>query len=187
MTFNTGLAASLLLGLVSLAACNDDAKQAPTKGKGSPPAGLKALSNSGTGQIATLEAGLAEDPENEALLAQLGDAYFESKRFDAAIPIYRRLVAVNPKDADGYNDLALSLFYVGEGEEALTTIAKANAAAPSMERAWLTKGFILVALKRYPEAIPPLNKVKELAPDGKLAETADGFLQTVAEQMGSAR
>ncbi len=184
MMFKTGLILSLMFGFAALYACQGDKEPAQTKTPGAPPPGMQALSNPGASQLETLKAGLAKDPENEGLLAQLGDAYFEARQFEAAIPIYERLVAVNPKNADGFNDLGLSHFYLGKGEDALAAIAKANAADPTFQRAWLSKGFILVSLKRYPEAIAPLNKVKELDPNGKLAQTAEGFLETIREQQG---
>jgi tetratricopeptide (TPR) repeat protein len=130
-------------------------------------------------RIDTLKAKLFDDPNNELLLSDLGDAYFESQRFQEAIPIYEKAATINPQNPDVLNDLALSYYYTGKREQALDTVNRAIEADPAYKYAWLTKGFILTSLGIHDEAITSLNKVKELDPGGPLSKSADDFLREI--------
>ena len=51
---------------------------------------------------------LAADTDDPQALAQLGDNYFESGNYGQAIEIYKKVLVLNPKDIDTYNDLGLA-------------------------------------------------------------------------------
>ena len=131
--------------------------------------------------IEQLEAKLLVNPNDFATLSELGDLYFESSRWVDAFQTYDRAIAVNPNCADCYNDRGLSLYYIGDPASALESFDKAIAIDPGFVHAWLSKGFVLTAEGRYPEAVAPLNKVKELDTSGVLAEQADKFLAMAAQ------
>ena len=128
-------------------------------------------------RIDSLKASLFDDPENTELLSDLGDAFFESQRYQEAIPVYEKAVSIHPANPDMLNDLGLSYFYIGDQEKGLDTINRAIAADPVYKHAWLSKGFMLSSLGRHDEAITTLNKVKELDAGGPLAKAADDFLR----------
>ena len=130
-------------------------------------------------RIDTLKAKLFDDPNSELLLSDLGDAYFESQRFQEAILIYEKAATINPQNPDVLNDLALSYHYTGETEQALNALNRAIEADPAYKYAWLSKGFILSSLGKYEEAITSLDKVKELDPGGPLSRSADDFLKEI--------
>jgi tetratricopeptide (TPR) repeat protein len=130
-------------------------------------------------RIDNLKAKLFDDPNNELLLSNLGDAYFESQRFQEAIPIYEKAATINPKNPDVLNDLGLSYYYTGKTELAIDTVNRAIEADPAYKYAWLSKGFILSSQGKYDEAKIPLNKVKELDPGGPLSRSADDFLKEI--------
>jgi tetratricopeptide (TPR) repeat protein len=129
------------------------------------------------GEVARLNAMLAENPESFDALSELGDVYFESGRYQEAIQTYEKAIAVNPMCADCLNDKGLAMYFTGNPEGALASFDKATQVAPEYVNAWLSKGYVLVVEKRYEEAIAPLNKVKELAPQSAMAMEADRFLQ----------
>lgn len=147
--------------------------------KGQGPAGTTASVDYNSSRIETLKSRLFDDPDNEQLLSELGDVFFESQRFPEAIPTYEKAVAINPQNHDVLNDLGLSYFYIGETEKALDSINKAIGADPTFKHAWLSKGFMLKAVGNYDEAVVSLNKVKELDTDGTLAMAADNFLKEI--------
>ncbi|MBE9536232.1 MAG: tetratricopeptide repeat protein [Proteobacteria bacterium] len=130
-------------------------------------------------RINTLKASLYEDPKNEDMLSALGDAYFEAQRYLDAIKEYDKVVEINPQNADCLNDRALALFYTGQHDAALDSVEKAIAVDAVYNHAWLTKGFILMSLKRYDEAQPVLEKVQELDPLGSLGAEAENFLNQI--------
>jgi tetratricopeptide (TPR) repeat protein len=49
-----------------------------------------------------------------AALGDAADALFVARRFDDAIPVYRRVLELEPEDAETHNDLGLALHYVGQ-------------------------------------------------------------------------
>ena len=134
------------------------------------------------GEVARLNAMLAENPANFDALSELGDVYFESGQYVEAIQAYDKALAINPMCADCLNDKGLALYYSGDPAGAIASFDKANQVAPDYVNAWLSKGYVLVVEKRYEEAIAPLNKVKELAPQSALAMEADRFLQMAMSQ-----
>ncbi len=136
--------------------------------------------------IETLKARLFDDPDNGALLSALGDAYFEQRRFDEAILIYKRAITFNPNDFDALNDLGLAYHYTGNSQAALEVLDRSIAANPDYKFARLSKGFILLSLGRYEEAEAPLRKAQALDPNGNIGAEASRMLGKV-EAMRAAR
>ncbi len=97
-------------------------------------------------------------------LAALGDSYFGTGRYGEAIGAYRRVLALDPKDADTYNDMGLALHYTGKSEEAVEALKKATSLDPAMQRAWLSLGFILKAIGKHKPSREALEKVIALDP-----------------------
>ena len=135
-------------------------------------------------RIEMLKASLYEDPDNFDLLSALGDAYFESQRYEDAIVEYEKALKIRPDDADCLNDMGLAYFYTGNTEKGLESVEKAIESSPGYKHPWLSKGFMLMSIGRYDEAVEPLNRVKELDPGGKLAEEADRFLMQIEAMRG---
>lgn len=120
---------------------------------------------------------IREEPDKAALHAELGDVYFDSGRFELAIPHYRKAVELNPADADSLNDLGLALFYTGQGEAALEALKQATKTDPALQRAWLSRGFVLTRMGRNNEARAALRKAIEIEPGSHAAEEARGMLR----------
>lgn len=167
-----------LLLVLSLISCDEKSAQTTTNTQPFP----KFDSLQAPSEIDQLESRLISDPNNFATLSALGDLYFESSRYLEAIQTYDKALGVNPVCADCLNDRGLALYYVGDPSSALVSFDRAVAMAPEYTHAWLSKGYVLVSLGRYQEAIIPLNKVKELEPTSHLAAEADKFLMLVAEK-----
>ncbi|MDH3974256.1 MAG: tetratricopeptide repeat protein [Deltaproteobacteria bacterium] len=170
----------VFLVLLVLTACSKGKEEAPTKG-------LKDF-NPDLAQpdqrIEMLKAKLFDDPDNYGLLATLGDAYFESGQYAQAIEIYKKAVIVNPKSADCYNDMALAYFYTGNTDTALESSNNGIKADPLYKNTWLTKGFILMSVGKFDEAVEPLTKAKELDFGGAIGQEAENFLNQIKLQKG---
>jgi tetratricopeptide (TPR) repeat protein len=124
---------------------------------------------------------LKEDPGNARLHAELGDLYFENKRYVQAIEEYRRAIAIDPVDADSYNDLGLALHYTGKSDEAIKTLKKGTEANSSYQRVWLSYGFILASTGNREEAKPALEKAISLGPDTDMGSEAKRILALLKE------
>jgi tetratricopeptide (TPR) repeat protein len=108
---------------------------------------------------------LKDEPDNARLHAELGDLYFENKRFQQAIEEYRRAVNIDPNDADSYNDLGLALHYTGKSGEAVETLKKGAQMNDSYQRIWLSYGFILASTGNNVEAASALEKAISIDPN----------------------
>jgi tetratricopeptide (TPR) repeat protein len=172
---------TLLSSAIGIAGCENSGNQAPPAAQIQQPAPQQPHLPTNKIPLETLKASLFDDPDNPKLLAALGDAYFEQRRFKEAIPVYEKAVGISPQDTDTLNDLGLSYFYTGNPDAALTTLNKATSADPNYKFAWLSTGYVLVSLGRYDEAVAPLTRAKELDPSGIIGQEADGFLRKIEE------
>lgn len=72
--------------------------------------------------IATLEAGVLQNPQDAILLNQLGLQYFSIKRFDLASTAFYRVVQLSPQEVTARYLLAISLYESGDRDAALIVI-----------------------------------------------------------------
>jgi len=115
----------------------------------------------------------AEDPA--AIARQANDA-FETKDYERAAALYARLLTHVPDDAEVYNDLGLTLHYVGRSADALRTLADGIAADPTHQRIWLTTGFVNAQLGRVTDARVALGNAVALDPDSDVGRSAAEML-----------
>lgn len=81
---------------------------------------------------------------------------FEAGRYKEAEPIYRRVLALNPRDSTATHQLGLILMELGRCEEALTVLQAMSDLDPSDEEyadSVFRMGQCLVELKRWDEAL----------------------------------
>ncbi len=166
-----------LLILFSLISCDDQAAKPATTAQDFP----QFDSFQTPSEIDQLKARLFDNPGDFEALSTLGDRYFESARYLEAIQTYDKALVVNPLCADCLNDRGLAQYYMGDPTSALESFDKAIAIDPGYVNVWLSKGYVLFSVGRYEEAIPVLNKVKELDTTGGLAAEADKFIAKAVE------
>ena len=128
-----------------------------------------------TEQVVPLEQ-LGMDTKNPESLALLGDKYFENNRFEQAIAIYERVLELNPKDVDTYNDMGLALHYAGRSDSAVEMLRKGTEVMPSYQRVWLSLGFVLTSTGKKEEAKTALKKAMELDPNTDMGQEAKRML-----------
>ena len=167
-----------LLILFSLISCDDQASKPAATAQDFP----QFDSFQTPSEIDQLKARLFDNPEDFEALSTLGDRYFEAGRYLEAIQTNDKALAVNPMCADCLNDRGLAQYYMGDPKSALESFDKAIAIDPEYVHVWLSKGYVLFSVGRYEEAIPVLNKVKELDTTGGLAAEADKFIAQAVEK-----
>lgn len=168
---------TISVSLLFLASCEGDRSTQAS----SPQASDFARMNTSLG-IEQLQMQLRQNPDDFAALSRLGDLYFESGQYFAAIQTYDRAVAVNPACADCLNDKGLAQYYSGDTQGALVSLDQATLADPAYPNAWLSMGYVLMSASRYEDAVAPLNQAKRLDTSGVLAAEADKFLAMIAER-----
>lgn len=57
-------------------------------------------------QLSTLRARIAAHPRDDVAITQLGDMYLAAGKYEQAIPLYQRALAVNPKNVAAQTGLA---------------------------------------------------------------------------------
>ncbi len=110
------------------------------------------------------------------LLARLGDQLFEQKQYERAIAAYERAVRFNPNDVDSYNDLGLSLQYLGRSAQAVAVLKEGIARDPSYQRIHLTMGFVQLQTGNRAAAIGALKQAIELDPNSDVGQAASRML-----------
>jgi tetratricopeptide (TPR) repeat protein len=119
------------------------------------------------------------DGKSPESLALLGDQYFESGSYIQAIDVYTKVIELNPKDADTYNDLGLALHYTGQSIEAIDILKKGTEADPNYQNVWLSLGYVLTSTTRNAEAKIALQKAVMINPNTAQGQEANRMLQTI--------
>ena len=122
-----------------------------------------------------IPASLAES--NPLLLQQKADELFARKRYEEAIPLYRRVIEIDPKDPDAHNDLGLALHYVGQSLAGLEVLRAGVAADPEFQRIWLTLGFVSAQSDDEAGAREALQRARDLNPDNNIGQEAARILR----------
>jgi cytochrome c-type biogenesis protein CcmH/NrfG len=85
---------------------------------------------------------LKSDPNNVALLMQLGSIYHSSHQFNQAATYYGRAVQADPKNFDARTKLAISLYRSGDVDAAIAQLDRTLRADPGDANALFNLGMI---------------------------------------------
>jgi Flp pilus assembly protein TadD len=119
---------------------------------------------------------------NLDLLRQQADELFAQRRYSEAVPVYRRILELEPDDVESHNDLGLALYYKGEMVAALTQLRAGVARDPDHQRVWLTLGFVSLQVGDQAEARAALERARELGPDTGVGQEAARLLDLVEDE-----
>ena len=112
-------------------------------------------------------------PKDAAVRAELGNLYFDAKRFDLAIPWYEASLRLNPRDVAVSTDLAVCYHYTGDADRALRQIDQSLAIDPKHAKTLLNQGIIRAFGKQDLDgALESWEKVVKFAPNTPEAERA---------------
>lgn len=109
-------------------------------------------------------------------LGHAADRLFAARRFVEAIPIYQRVLELQPEDAETHNDLGLALHYVGRAQDAISTLKQGTELAPDFQRIWLSLGFVALQNGEPALARDALQRALALDPDTDIADEATRLL-----------
>lgn len=113
---------------------------------------------------------------NPVLLDKNADDLFAQKRFAEAIPLYRRIIELDPEDVDAHNDLGLALHYSGQSRQGLELLRAGTVKDPDFQRIWLTLGFVSAQVGDAANAKPALEKARNLDPHNSIGQEATRLL-----------
>ena len=117
-------------------------------------------------QAAPLLAKLKSDPNNSALLAQVGAIYHSTHQFKEAVSYYSKAVQIDPKNASLHSKLASSLYRSGDIDSAIAQLDAALRLDPKDANSLFNLGMIRLQGKRDPKgAIAAWQKLLKTNPD----------------------
>lgn len=124
----------------------------------------------GTGQFGSpsVDVSMVTDP---AELGRIGDGFFNNKQYEQAAETYERLLTIGP-NVNTYNNLGITLFYLGRSDEALSLLNEGIATDPRYQRIWLTLGFVNSRLGNIEQARSALTTAVELGADTEVGQSA---------------
>ncbi len=106
----------------------------------------------------------------------MANELFAKQDYQQAAKLYEKLLAFAPENADTYNNLGLTLHYIGRSDEALKMLDEGSIIDPSNQRIWLTLGFVSNQLGDTEKARTALQTAVDLGADTKVGESAAKML-----------
>lgn len=104
----------------------------------------------------------ADSGSNPEVLAQLGHAYFDRKKYAQAIDMYHLVLKEHPQQAMILTDMGTAYFYLGMPHLALEKYLKAIQIAPETKDAYFNSGFVYVTLNQNEKAKEVWRQAKNL-------------------------
>ena len=117
-------------------------------------------------EIKLLKPILEKDPNNVQTLVRLGNAYFDTDRYQEAIDVYSKALAIDPKNPDVRTDLGIMYRKLGQFDKALETFRRAAQDNPTHINSRFNLGVVLKydkedfqgaiqAWEEFLKAVPP--------------------------------
>jgi Flp pilus assembly protein TadD len=111
-----------------------------------------------------------------AEISRRANEMFSNRQYEGAAELYEQLLAFSPNDAEIYNNLGLTLFYIGRTDEALRRLNEGVAVDAGHQRIWLTLGYVNSQLGNSAEARTALTNAMERGSDEKIRQAATQML-----------
>jgi len=124
-----------------------------------------AISSRPDEQRRLLEANVAAFPDDERAHSALGDYFFSTQDWEAAIAEYRRALAIDPKFSPPYNQLGYALRFLDRDAEAVAAFTTYTELIPDEPNPYDSRAELLLHLGRYREAIEGYEKALDLNPN----------------------
>jgi len=107
------------------------------------------------------------------------EQFFANRQYEQAAESYARLLPFRPNDAEIYNNLGLTLHYLGRPSEALRRLDEGVAADPNHQRIWLTLGYVNSQLGNTAQAREALTKASQIGTDESIRQSAIKMLEAL--------
>jgi tetratricopeptide (TPR) repeat protein len=115
-------------------------------------------------------------PSDPAEIYRRAEEFFAARQYAQAAQLYEQLLTYAPDNAETYNNLGLTLFYLGRADEALRRLNEGVAVDPDHQRVWLTLGFVNMQLGNAEDARTALGNAMERGSDEGIRAAASEML-----------
>ena len=129
--------------------------------------------------IAGLVSSSINDPtiQDPVEISRQADEFFANKQYDRAVDLYEQLLVFSPNDPEVYNNLGLTLHYLGRSTEALRRLNDGVAVDATHQRIWLTLGFVNSQLGNTEQARTALTNAAQIGADESIRQSAMKMLE----------
>jgi tetratricopeptide (TPR) repeat protein len=104
-------------------------------------------------------------PDSELLVTRLGLTLSGLGRYEEALRVYKKGIAINPRNDAFWSNAGALLANLERYDEALRSYKQALAICMTDEQVWYQTGIVLNNLGRYPEAVKCFDRALLLNPD----------------------
>ena len=111
-------------------------------------------------------------PSDPAEITRQANESFVNKQYDRAARLYEQLLAFEPNNAEIYNNLGITLHYLGRSDEALRRLNEGVAVDAGHQRIWLTLGFVNAQLGNVEQARTALTKATQVGSNESIRQSA---------------
>ncbi len=144
-------------------------------------------------KAADFESRYAAGTKDAAAFAQAGALYGRAGKPDAAVPLFRKAIELQPYDEGYYFQLAQTQLQMQRFEPALETLEAGLRIFDKSAQLELARGVALYGLRRFPEAIDSFLRTIQLAPDvrqpyiflGRMLDVAEGKVPAITQVFAS--
>jgi cytochrome c-type biogenesis protein CcmH/NrfG len=116
-------------------------------------------------QVLELEEHAKEHPEHVDVKIQLGNSYYDMRRFDKAVEWYQTAMEIDPSNVNVNNDLGTSYFAIGNSEKAIEILSKSLKLEPNNPVALQNLGWVHFSGEEFGRAIEMWDRLIEAHPD----------------------
>ena len=122
---------------------------------------------------ATSNLNVLQDPVE---ISRQANEMFAQNNYEKAAQLYAKLLEFDPENASTYNNLGLTLHYIGRSDEALKMLEEGAIIDPTNQRLLLTLGFVSNQLGDTAKARTALTSAVGLGPDTQVGQSAAKML-----------
>ncbi len=116
-------------------------------------------------------------PDDPVEISRLANDYFSNREYDRAAELYEKLLGYGPENVDTYNNLGLTLHYLGRSAEALKVLHEGIVVDSNHQRSWLTIGFINSQMGNIEDARFALTNAMQVGGDEEIRRSAKEMLE----------
>jgi len=124
----------------------------------------------------TFSQSASKDPDE---IARQGDELFANKEYELAAQRYEQLLELAPNNVDTYNNLGITLHYIGRSSEAVDKLNEGVAVDPGYQRIWLTLGYVNSQIGNIEQARTALTNALNMDANNDIGQSATKMLENL--------
>ena len=110
-------------------------------------------------------------------ISRQADEAFSASQYGRAAALYEQLLTFDAKNVETYNNLGITLHYLGRSAEALQKLNAGLALDPTHQRSWLTLGYVNSQLGNTEQARKALTNAAQMGTDEEIHQSARTMLE----------